>query len=168
MESQDQNLQRVGEHIFVFPVDTTGLQILEEHRLVDAVRRLSPSIACRQWMVPYDRGRKSCTADADSACQRIRERGTSFMAEVWSPGEPHVGVGWRGSLGTKANAGSWQETESKGCMPAVERWQMTESKGYEPFWLEPFWLKAQGFCLRWKPVEPWCEVGLRDAWRPAA
>ena len=42
MESRDQVLHRVVEHIVVCLVDVTGLQTLEEHQRGDAGRRLSP------------------------------------------------------------------------------------------------------------------------------
>ena len=40
-----------------------------------AGRRQSARVACRRWMVPYDRGRKSCTAGADARLRRLWERG---------------------------------------------------------------------------------------------
>ena len=91
---------REVEQIVVFLIDVTGLQTFEEHRRVDAGSRLSLKVKRR-------RG-KSCIAGAGS------------MAEGWSPGEPEVEVGQKGSLGGQCRHGSWREKEFEGGASALD------------------------------------------------
>ena len=54
----------------------------------------SSRVACRRWMVPYDRGRKSCTAGADSSTHLGRRQ-----------------IGGEGAGATNASAGGESATE---------------------------------------------------------